>query len=867
MAFNPFGKKKSRESSRERSDKGGDDPDHSITTSSPTIRERDLPHPLDQPPLNPDYPSQPLFMIEREGGARRKTFTDRPLPKAPPKGASAPIPTGVYPTQELQDLTILEERTQDQYYEDRRRKEGKKERQRLRDRERESRREKEREYFTSSDSNSGDYYEADYYEADFYDVLEKPVTHKIKYFIKGFFEDEGDYKYLLNDESTVAAHEMTKPLMDRIVTRLEGKKVEKNPTPFEKTQQVMKNLTQKWRDIQMMQRRRETWNQRKAKKNANKDVKDSDSRDSRFSPAEKVSQHQRPIRSQKSESWSPVKTPGKPSKGQMDRDRERPSGGTHQATIDLIHQFNKEMERNRQETEELRAQVQRVLEVFQEKRKPEKTRDTRTGKKPIKKAYGNNKKDSARKPKKEIPSDGSNNSSRDSRSASEDPEGSEDGQELEVNTLLDKRRRANQPDTARLEITDPEDFEETFWARIQKDSPPAKSVKLHNHFDILAKNNIVKVFERIGSNYAGNGNIIARLEETARAFIGLGISRECFVRFFAEQLLTSKEKERVSIALKDITTIKELIASLKQFILSGDGSVREEQSANRWIREAFGKDADISAISTECMVRAKKIVASQSDFSTVTHEIVADRTESKARQLLLGGISNYAKEDILDRIVESGAFNESTLQGLTRKVLPFFQPKLRRAARNHNLYVAPGLDEAEEEERGLQKPSLEHTMNSFMDKMDRRVKEVQEAQGPRGNPSRNLDHEEPSQELEVIYTLVNNLMNQRSRRYPNNITPTTICYECDILGDHTAFDCPTKPKTAKGMMICYNCGDSGHTRTTCSKKRPTFSSTTRTACNLCKAKGLTTEECKQRPLHCFYHEGQPYPCPLCRPKN
>ena len=107
MAFNVFGKKKSRESSRERSDKGGDDPDASIIPSSPTIGERDLPHPLDQPPLNPDYPFQPLSMIEREGGARRKTFTDRPLPEAPPKGASAPIPTGVYPTQELQDLSLI----------------------------------------------------------------------------------------------------------------------------------------------------------------------------------------------------------------------------------------------------------------------------------------------------------------------------------------------------------------------------------------------------------------------------------------------------------------------------------------------------------------------------------------------------------------------------------------------------------------------------------------------------------------------------------------------------------------------------------------------------------------------------------------
>ena len=300
--------------------------------------------------------------------------------------------------------------------------------------------------------------------------------------------------------------------------------------------------------------------------------------------------------------------------------------------------------------------------------------------------------------------------------------------------------------------------------------------------------------------------------------------------------------------------------------------MREEQSANRWIREAFGKEVDISAISTECMVRAKKIVASQSDFSTVTHEIVADRTESKARQLLLGGISNYAKEDILDRIVESGAFNESTLQGLTKKVLPFFQPKLRRAARNHNLYVAPGLDEAEEERRDFHKASLEQTMSSFMDQMELKVKEVKEAQASKGQPpqQRTPEYEEPSQELETIYALVNNLMNQRSRRYPATITPNTICYECDLVGDHTAFDCPTKPKTAKGMMICYNCGESGHTRTTCQKRRPTFSATQRTPCAMCKAKGLTSEECKQRPLHCYYHDNQPFPhCPLCpsRPKN
>ena len=209
-SFNPFAKKKSRESSRERSDKGDDPPDTISIAAPPTVDVMDLFPPLQNPPANPDYPFQPLSMIERDGGARRKTITDRPLPEAPPKRASAPIPTGVYPTQELQDLTILEERTQDQYYEDRRRKEGKKERQKLRDRERESRREREREYFTSSDSTSGEYYEADYYEADYYDVLEKPVTHKIKYFIKGFFEDEGDYKYLLNDESTVAAHDMTK---------------------------------------------------------------------------------------------------------------------------------------------------------------------------------------------------------------------------------------------------------------------------------------------------------------------------------------------------------------------------------------------------------------------------------------------------------------------------------------------------------------------------------------------------------------------------------------------------------------------------------------------------------------------------------
>ena len=845
-SFNPFQKKKSRESSRERSDKGGDHPDAIRVATSPSMDRMDLPPSVD-PPENPDYPNPNPTMIDKEGGARRKTT--RPLPQVPPESFLPTFP-GAYPTKELQELTKLEESTQDQFYEERRKKEEKKERQRLRNRER-------KEEYSSSSYSSDDQDEEEYYE-DFYETLERPVTHKIKYFIEEFYEDEGDYKYLLKDDSTIAAHDMDKPTMDKLVSNLQTKGVKRNPTAFEKTQGVIKRLKQKWKNIQQMQRRSEAWNKTRSKKTSGPGL----------SPAKEVIQGRRPLRSQKSESWSPVKTPGKASKDKMGKDKDWTSSDTN-----MIQKLNRELERNREETEELRAQVKKILGAMQEQRKPEKARDARKVKIPPKvskesilKYAGSKKKDSVRKQKKEDSSDGS----KDSRSTSQETEESED-QELEVNMLGQKTN--NQQDNDRLEVTDPEDFDETFWARIQKDSPPAKVVKFHNHFDILAKGNIIKVFERIASNYSGNGNIIARLEETARAFIGLGISRDCFVRFFADQLLTNKEKERVSIVLKNITSIKDLIESLKKFILSGDGSVREEQSANRWIKEAFAKDADISAISTECMVRAKKIVASQSDFSTVTHEIVTDRTESKARQLLLGGISNYAKEDILDRIVESGAFNESSLQGLTQKVLPFFQPKLRRAVRNNNLRVEQSMDGTEVEVMNLQRTSLEQTMKSFMDQMERKVKEVKDqVEVSKGKPpqQRTLDPEEPSQELESIYTLVNNLMNQRSRRYPANITPNTICYECDMVGDHTAFDCPTKPRTAKGMMVCYNCGESGHTRMTCPKKRPTFSSTQRTACNMCKAKGLTTEECKQRPLHCFYHENQPYPhCTLCppRPKN
>ena len=239
-SFNPFQKKKSRESSRERSDKGGDHPDAIEVATSPSMDRMDLPPSLD-PPENPDYPNPNLTMVEKEGGARRKTTTGRPLPKAPPESFLPTLP-GAYPTKELQELTKMEERTHDQFYEGRRKKEEKKERQRLRDREREE------EYSTSS-YTSDEYDEEEYYE-DFYEALERPVTHKIKYFIEGFYEDEGDYKYLLKDDSTIAAHDMNKPTMDKLVVNLQTKGVERNPTAFEKTQGVIKNLKQKWKNIQ-----------------------------------------------------------------------------------------------------------------------------------------------------------------------------------------------------------------------------------------------------------------------------------------------------------------------------------------------------------------------------------------------------------------------------------------------------------------------------------------------------------------------------------------------------------------------------------------------------------------------------------------
>lgn len=331
------------------------------------------------------------------------------------------------------------------------------------------------------------------------------------------------------------------------------------------------------------------------------------------------------------------------------------------------------------------------------------------------------------------------------------------------------------------------------------------------------------MFDRIKANYEGNGSIINRMEEAARAFCEVGISKKCFVRFFAENLLSRGEKDRVSVAIKNISSIRELTEALKTHILSGDGSVREEQNANRWIREAFSKETDISKISTECYIMAKKIIASQADYSSVSTEIIKDRVESKARQLLLNGISNFTEDDSLDRIVESGAFNEPTLYGLTKKVLPFFQPKIRKTARNNHLQSESGPPEGTSEEALHQ---LQQSMESFMTRIEGEVSKVKEK--------------------------INN---------QQKITASTICYECNEVGSHTAYDCTTRPKTAAGILVCYRCGEEGHTRQSCPNRKQNLG---RTACNICKPRGLSADECRQLPPHCFYHAGQSYPnCPLC----
>ena len=802
-----FSKKKSRESSRERAKSAEAEENPELDrvgvgagASAPIASEYEISsaeHPLNTVPKLPEI----------------TLMTKRPLPDPPKR---------MYP--ELREISKMELEDQDYYFQSEERdsmmnpkKLNKKKSKKLSSY-------SPNESSAEDDSSSEDSSSSSSEYEKFWGSLSNQVRHPLRFFINNMISDSGGYSYMLVDGSTIVADEMDKDNMDREVERLHYDGYEKNKSPFVKSENLLKKLRRKWKNQQKMNKQKEEW--RKARRD----------RKARFPSADR--------HKELAGEWQ--------SKGDS---RSKPRSSEHQHRNSTESKLSMMEKRHQQETSELRRETSELKQMlntmvdeFKEKRKPERLRNPRT-EDPGRRTLSLHPKKVRAKTQKGALSE----EETESRLKEDDDDSSGDHSREKQ-----RQKREFIFNTAITDDDSDEEFDSKFWRTIKKSCEPTNKIEFANSFMVLKNNNIVRMFDRIKSNYEGNGSIINRMEEAARAFCEVGISKKCFVRFFAENLLTRGEKDRVSVAIKNISSIRELTEALKTHILSGDGSVREEQNANRWIREAFSKETDISKISTECYIMAKKIIASQADYSSVSTEIIKDRVESKARQLLLNGISNFTKDDSLDRIVESGAFNEPTLYGLTKKVLPFFQPKIRKTARNNHLQSESEPPEGTSEVAVHQ---LQQSMESFMTRIEGEVSKVKEKINNQQKNALDSDHENPD-EMQNLLQMINNVMGRGARRnFPPTITASTICYECNEVGSHTAYDCTTRPKTAAGILVCYQCGEEGHTRQSCPKRKQNFG---RTACNICKPRGLSADECRQLPPHCFYHAGQSYPnCPLC----
>ena len=232
------------------------------------------------------------------------------------------------------------------------------------------------------------------------------------------------------------------------------------------------------------------------------------------------------------------------------------------------------------------------------------------------------------------------------------------------------------------EESEEEDLEkEVFWNRVRSKIKARNlpGVKYECESQVIVVGQVLRSFNDLVKNFKSSSDIIRRAEKAATMFIELGISPRIFPQFFTNHCLSEAEKAKVSTATEGISTITNLMAALRTHILQGAGPIQEEDLASRYLIETFKQEfIDISTIAGECQKKARVIVAAQTDYSALPPLVLADRIETKAKEMLISAIEMYADKEIIQRCYEIRAFRHSKLKEIANAVMPLFEAKLRK---------------------------------------------------------------------------------------------------------------------------------------------------------------------------------------------